>query len=164
MYGSEIIQNQSHGKRADLWSLGCLLFVLLVGKPPFHDQSREKTLQRVCQNDFSIPSYLSSDARDLIEKLLQRDTLSRLSLEKVLQHPFLCNTLPQYLPEQCRQVAEKMNVLTGGTTTISSKYLSPIVHRTKYGCVSLEKNGNVMVEFDKTDEKFIIMKGGSTVS
>lgn len=54
----------------DLWALGCILFQMLVGKPPFKGASEYLTFQEVMARDFNLPDYLPPEAKDLINKLL----------------------------------------------------------------------------------------------
>lgn len=85
----EVVSRSSHGLPADVWGLGCMFYTLVVGQPPFDTDAVQSTLNRVIMSDCYIPSYVSFDARDLIEKLLKKNPTERISLEQVLQHPFM---------------------------------------------------------------------------
>eukprot|EP01083_Nonionella_stella_P277696 944116_1 len=85
----EIVSHQPHGRQCDLWSLGCLLFTFLTGRPPFESTRVEKTLSRVVRLDFEFPEYLSHSAKDLIMRLLQKHPDERLDLTAVMAHDFL---------------------------------------------------------------------------
>ncbi|KAI8122176.1 hypothetical protein FF38_05750 [Lucilia cuprina] len=85
----EVVSRASHGLPADVWGLGCMFYTLLVGQPPFDTDAVQATLNRVVMSDYHIPSYVSFDARDLIDKLLKKNPVERISLEQVLQHPFM---------------------------------------------------------------------------
>ncbi|XP_030573119.1 serine/threonine-protein kinase PLK4 [Drosophila novamexicana] len=85
----EVVSHQSHGLPADLWSVGCMLYTLLVGRPPFDTDAVQSTLNKVVHSDYTIPSHLSYEARDLIDKLLRKNPHERISLEQVLRHPFM---------------------------------------------------------------------------
>ncbi len=91
---SEVATRGPHGLESDVWSLGCMLYTLLVGRPPFdvrlidlHWKVRassitacftfqmdgvKSTLNRVVSAEFEIPSFLSSGAKDLINCLLKK--------------------------------------------------------------------------------------------
>ena len=84
----EIVARSGHGFAVDIWSLGCLLFTLLAGKPPFESDELKSTLKRASIGDFTLPSSCSSDACDLIMRLLQPEPALRPTIEAVLQHPF----------------------------------------------------------------------------
>ncbi|XP_075163638.1 polo like kinase SAK [Haematobia irritans] len=85
----EVVSRSSHGLPADVWGLGCMFYTLLVGQPPFDTDAVQATLNKVMMSDYHIPSYVSYDARDLIEKLLRKKPDERISLQQVLEHPFM---------------------------------------------------------------------------
>ncbi|XP_034247206.1 serine/threonine-protein kinase PLK4 [Thrips palmi] len=85
----EVATRSSHGLEADVWGLGCMLYTLLVGHPPFDTDAVKSTLTRVVMADYTVPSYLSSEAQDLINKLLKKNPRERISLHGILKHPFL---------------------------------------------------------------------------
>ena len=86
----EVIQNQSYGLQTDLWSLGCILYALLTGTPPFECATVQETLFRIKAGKFSLSDDFSKDASDLICKLLTQDPASRFHISDVLKHSFVC--------------------------------------------------------------------------
>ncbi|XP_075969619.1 polo like kinase SAK isoform X1 [Anticarsia gemmatalis] len=87
----EVASREFHGLPADVWGLGCMLYTLLVGSPPFHTQHVKTTLNKVINADYKIPSELSIQAQDLLQKLLCKDPTKRITLKGILEHPFLNN-------------------------------------------------------------------------
>lgn len=85
----EIASRNAHGLEADVWSLGCMLYTFLTGKPPFDTDGVRNTLNRVVNSDYEMPSYASPEAQDLIASLLKKNPAERLPLSKVLEHPFM---------------------------------------------------------------------------
>ncbi|XP_053974989.1 serine/threonine-protein kinase PLK4 [Hylaeus volcanicus] len=85
----EIATRSSHGLEADVWSLGCMLYTLLVGKPPFDTDAVKSTLTRVVMADYVMPAYLSDNAKDLIDKLLKKNPKDRIRLRDISKHPFI---------------------------------------------------------------------------
>ena len=85
----EVVSRASHGLPADVWGLGCMFYTLLVGQPPFDTDAVLSTLNKVVMSDYQIPSFISYEARDLIDKLLKKNPNERISLEQVLQHKFM---------------------------------------------------------------------------
>ena len=67
----EVLQKQGHSYEVDIWSLGCILFTLLVGKPPFESPTLKGTYARIKNNEYYMPQKVSPLARNLIFKLLQ---------------------------------------------------------------------------------------------
>ncbi|XP_060035087.1 serine/threonine-protein kinase PLK4 isoform X2 [Erinaceus europaeus] len=85
----EIATRGAHGLESDVWSLGCMLYTLLTGRPPFDTDTVRNTLNKVVLADYHVPAFLSREAKDLIQKLLRRNPADRLSLSSVLDHPFM---------------------------------------------------------------------------
>jgi len=82
----EVISSAPHGLASDVWSLGCLLYTMLVGVPPFESHSVEETLRRIANVKYSVPDHVSPAAADLISQLLVRYMLR-------LTRPFVYLTL-----------------------------------------------------------------------
>jgi polo-like kinase 4 len=85
----EVASRSSHGLPADVWSLGCMLYTLLVGRPPFETNGVKSTLTQVVMGSFQVPDHLSGEARDLIYRMLDKNPVTRIGLEEVAEHPFL---------------------------------------------------------------------------
>ncbi|PWY74591.1 kinase-like protein [Aspergillus sclerotioniger CBS 115572] len=77
-----------YDEKVDLWALGVLMYELLVGSAPFED-TPVMTQRRIARGDMTIPSFVSSEAKDLIKKLLVVDSDQWISLEQVRQHPWI---------------------------------------------------------------------------
>lgn len=67
----QVIRREPHGAAVDLWSLGCLLYALLAGSPPFESWDISETLARAKAADYDTPAHLSPHARSLVAGLLQ---------------------------------------------------------------------------------------------
>jgi len=80
-------------RSSDLWALGCIIFQMLAGRPPFHGDNDFLTFEQVKQGKISWPAHFPMHARHLIEQLLSVDPESRSSSEKtdyedLKHHPF----------------------------------------------------------------------------
>lgn len=95
----EVASRGSHGLEADVWGLGCLLYTLLVGSPPFDTQAVKSTLTRVVMASYKLPSYLSIEAKDLINALLQKNPKDRIQLDQILEHPFIKRSMVSVICE-----------------------------------------------------------------
>lgn len=85
----EVATRSSHGLEADVWGLGCLLYTMLVGKPPFDTAGVRSTLTKVVMADFSLPSTISTEAGDLLRKLLKKNPVERIKLREIPNHPWM---------------------------------------------------------------------------
>lgn len=84
----EILKQEGHSYEVDLWSIGCIIYTMLCGRPPFEMPTLRETFRRISENKYSLPSYLSNAARDLIKKLLNHDPTCRPNLTTILLEDF----------------------------------------------------------------------------
>uniref|UniRef100_A0A8D2JGI4 Serine/threonine-protein kinase PLK4 n=1 Tax=Varanus komodoensis TaxID=61221 RepID=A0A8D2JGI4_VARKO len=130
----EIATRSAHGLESDVWSLGCMFFTLLAGKPPFDTDTVKNTLNKVVLADYEMPMFLSEEAQDLICQLLRKNPADRLSLSSVLDHPFM---------SKCKLARTKglgnvEDSIDSGNSTISTAFtLSPSVSTS--GCLKEKK-------------------------
>ncbi|KAG2690663.1 hypothetical protein I3760_09G199000 [Carya illinoinensis] len=93
----EIMQLQKYDAKADLWSVGAILFQLVTGKTPFTGNNQIQLLQNIMKsNELQFPpdKDLSSDCKDLCQKLLRRNPVERLTFEEFFNHPYLSQRQP----------------------------------------------------------------------
>jgi len=89
----EIVDGQAYDKSIDIWGLGILLYEFLVGSPPFEEKDRKETFKRIQSVDIHFPEDFPELAKDLIEKMLQKDPSKRMSLNDVKKHPWIIEQL-----------------------------------------------------------------------
>lgn len=87
----EMVENKAHDYAVDNWTLGILCYEFLYGVPPFEAESQGDTFRRIMKVDLSFPSTpcVSTEAKDLILRLLVKDSSKRLSLQKIMEHPWI---------------------------------------------------------------------------
>ena len=90
----EIIKEQGHDERVDIWCIGVLLFELITGNVPFQGKDIETLKNNILHLKIDWPKEMNPDAKDLISKILKLDPNKRLPLEDMLQHPFFLKYFP----------------------------------------------------------------------
>uniref|UniRef100_A0A6V7QT91 Protein kinase domain-containing protein n=1 Tax=Ananas comosus var. bracteatus TaxID=296719 RepID=A0A6V7QT91_ANACO len=88
----EVMQVQKYDAKADLWSVGIILFQLVTGQAPFNGSNQIQLLQNIVKsNELPFPrdNNLSNDCIDLCKKLLRRNPVERLMVEEFANHKFL---------------------------------------------------------------------------
>ncbi|XP_065187234.1 SNF-related serine/threonine-protein kinase-like [Sycon ciliatum] len=99
----------------DRWSLGVILYMLLVGEKPFVGGTDSETLTMIMDCKFDMPSELSRESVDLVQKLLVSDPKERISLEDVLCHPWMTqNAKREHSLSTC---SDEMHIITGEDRT-----------------------------------------------
>jgi len=106
----EVLGKKGHSYEVDVWSIGCILYTLLVGKPPFETQTLKDTYTRIKKNEYHIPSRIGPLARNLIQKLLQHEPTKRPSVAEILKDDFMTmGFLPTRLPVSCLTMAPRFD-------------------------------------------------------
>ncbi|KAL3161367.1 hypothetical protein ABBQ32_010261 [Trebouxia sp. C0010 RCD-2024] len=87
----ETLNNQAVTYAADLWALGCILYQMLVGRPPFKAGTEYLTFQLIAAGQVDMPASLPPHAQDLLRRLLVPEARQRLgadNIQDVMKHPF----------------------------------------------------------------------------
>ncbi|XP_044015844.1 serine/threonine-protein kinase PLK1-like isoform X2 [Aphidius gifuensis] len=100
----EVLFKQAYSYEADIWALGCILYALLVGQPPFDTATLKETYSRICNNRYKEidNTIITNNGQNLIRWLLQPVPELRPSLKQVNQHPYLnIEYVPDKLSHSC---------------------------------------------------------------
>jgi hypothetical protein len=94
----EIVKDERYSKSVDMWALGCVLYTLLCGFPPFYDESIEVLTEKVAKGQYTFLSPwwddISKSAQDLISHLLCVDPEKRYTIREFLAHPWIRESGP----------------------------------------------------------------------
>jgi 3-phosphoinositide dependent protein kinase-1 len=84
----ELLTDKAVGKPSDLWAFGCIIYQLLVGRPPFKAATEYLTFQKIVGLEYEFPAGFPPAARDLVERCLVLDPARRLTVEHIKNHEF----------------------------------------------------------------------------
>ena len=85
----ELLKEYPYNKKADLWSLGVILYELYVGQPPFYTNNFQTLLHKIAKEEIRYPDSMSPDFKDFLKGLLVKNPKDRWDWPKILSHPFL---------------------------------------------------------------------------
>ncbi|EWC43664.1 hypothetical protein DRE_01551 [Drechslerella stenobrocha 248] len=92
----EIVKDERYSKSVDMWALGCVLYTLLCGFPPFYDESISVLTEKVARGQYTFLSpwwdEISKPAQDLVSHLLTVDPEKRYTIEQFMAHPWINDT------------------------------------------------------------------------
>jgi len=93
---------QGHSYEVDIWSLGVIIYTLIIGKPPFETSDVKTTYKRIRMNAYSFPENvpISEAGKDIIQRILTNDPSKRPNVDEILAHEFINHggTIPRLLP------------------------------------------------------------------
>ena len=162
----ECVHNQFSDKRCDLWSLGCILFDLYVGFPPFNGASEYLIFQKSIKAKYIFPEGIIPDlAQDFIKKCIIIEPEKRMSLDEMLSHPYLIEEvnnknfleeIPQMTEEEKKylDIKNKLKEKYGKYKDIS-KNLDAIKHHEKME-EDLKRN-EITPDPSTKDEKILLL-------
>lgn len=84
----EVLTKIGHSYEADVWSIGCIMYTLLVGKPPFETSSLRETYSRIKQVQYKTPQHISKPAMNMVANMLQLNPSRRPSVAKLMKDTF----------------------------------------------------------------------------
>ncbi|KAJ3359797.1 hypothetical protein GGF32_009032 [Allomyces javanicus] len=129
----EVILKRGHSKPADMWSLGCLTYVLLCGYIPFYAETQQGVFEEIIHARYEFdPEYWSevSDlAKDFIRKLLVVDPAQRMTAEQALHHSWIIEGTTPAMPPQLADLGEPDQVAAPYPSTLPSVNLVPTLKR-----------------------------------
>ncbi|KAM8924206.1 calcium/calmodulin-dependent protein kinase type II subunit gamma isoform 6-T6 [Pelodytes ibericus] len=90
----EVLRKDPYGKPVDIWACGVILYILLVGYPPFWDEDQHKLYQQIKAGAYDFPSpewdTVTPEAKNLINQMLTINPTKRITADQALKHPWVC--------------------------------------------------------------------------
>ena len=120
----EIVRDMRYSKEVDMWALGCVLYILLCGFPPFFNDSIEELTRSVAQGEFKFLSpwwdEISPGAKHCVSKLLTVNPMQRYTVAQFLQDPWILEFLnrSENLQAQAQTQVQKTQSQTQGTSSV----------------------------------------------
>ena len=84
----EVLDKQTYNSKADIWSIGVVLYAMLCGYLPYEDQKTSNLYKKILAAEYSLPKFLSPEAKDIIAKIFVTDPQSRIDIDGLRRHPF----------------------------------------------------------------------------
>ncbi|XP_048388019.1 serine/threonine-protein kinase PLK2b [Stegostoma tigrinum] len=98
----EVLNKQGHGCESDIWALGCVMYTMLLGRPPFETTNLKETYKCIREARYTMPSSLSLPAKQLITSMLARNPEDRPSLDDIMRYDFFTQGfIPERLSQTC---------------------------------------------------------------
>lgn len=115
----EIVKDERYSKSVDMWALGCVLYTILCGFPPFYDESIEVLTEKVAKGQYTFLSpwwdEISPAAKDLVSHLLTVDPDKRYTIDEFLNHPWITQSAGKTTRVAPPQVSVKTKLIVSET-------------------------------------------------
>lgn len=159
----EVINRKGYdGAKADIWSCGVILFVLLAGYLPFHDKNLMDMYKKIGKAEFKCPSWFSTDVRRLLQRILDPNPSTRISMEQIMENPWFRKGLNAKLLRYNLQAKDAppldMNVdfdsvSTMATTDSKQQEARKPINMNAFDIISLSTGLDLSGMFEESDKK-----------
>lgn len=120
----EVIHRKGYdGAKADIWSCGVVLFVLLAGYLPFRDDNIMEMYRKIGKAEFKFPNWFSSDVRRLLFRILDPNPNTRMSIARIMENPWFKKG---YDPKFTKPEIEKVGPIVPDLETVFGPYEVPV--------------------------------------
>ncbi|KAG8096613.1 hypothetical protein GUJ93_ZPchr0013g35936 [Zizania palustris] len=156
----EVMQAQKYDAKADLWSVGIILYQLVTGSPPFTGNSQIQLLRNILNtHEIRFPSdcKLSHGCIDLCRKLLQINSVERLTVEEFVNHPFLSEHAQRTLSQTPSDIRD-------GFPFINSSPTRPLSQSSQEDCMPFPLDDESMDESHVPESKSPMKSYGFSIS
>ncbi|XP_034008491.1 calcium/calmodulin-dependent protein kinase type II subunit gamma isoform X4 [Trematomus bernacchii] len=162
----EVLRKDPYGKPVDIWACGVILYILLVGYPPFWDEDQHKLYQQIKAGAYDFPSpewdTVTPEAKNLINQMLTINPAKRITADQAINHPWVCqrSTVASMIHRQetveCLRKFNARRKLKGAILT------TMLVSRNFSACKSLLNKKTDGVKSQGTNSKNSVVSSSST--
>ncbi|XP_029007396.1 serine/threonine-protein kinase PLK1 isoform X2 [Betta splendens] len=139
----EVLCKKGHSYEVDIWSLGCILYTLLVGKPPFETSCLKETYNRIKKNNYTVPWHINPAASALIKRMLHADPAQRPTVAELLVDEFFTSGyIPTRLPTTCLTVPPRFSIAPSTAAELSQR--RPLTAINNKGTEKVEMKDDLM--------------------
>ncbi|XP_022887417.1 CBL-interacting protein kinase 2-like [Olea europaea var. sylvestris] len=164
----EVINRRGYdGAKADIWSCGVILFVLLAGYLPFHDSNLMEMYKKIGKAEFKFPNWIPPDVRRLISKILDPNPKTRISISKIMENSwFRKGFQPKVTKSSADSMIRDMDIKEAvvdadamfsidentNTTGVKSEFAKP-TNLNAFDIISLSAGFDLSGLFEENDQK-----------
>ncbi|XP_032397215.1 calcium/calmodulin-dependent protein kinase type II subunit gamma isoform X32 [Etheostoma spectabile] len=162
----EVLRKDPYGKPVDIWACGVILYILLVGYPPFWDEDQHKLYQQIKAGAYDFPSpewdTVTPEAKNLINQMLTINPAKRITADQAIKHPWICqrSTVASMMHRQetveCLRKFNARRKLKGAILT------TMLVSRNFSACKTLLNKKSDGVKSQGTNSKNSVVSSSST--
>uniref|UniRef100_A0A668SJI6 calcium/calmodulin-dependent protein kinase n=1 Tax=Oreochromis aureus TaxID=47969 RepID=A0A668SJI6_OREAU len=146
----EVLRKDPYGKPVDIWACGVILYILLVGYPPFWDEDQHKLYQQIKAGAYDFPSpewdTVTPEAKNLINQMLTINPAKRITADQALKHPWVCqrSTVASMMHRQetveCLRKFNARRKLKVSTNTVKHTYThNSLAYGSTESCNNIEE-------------------------
>ena len=132
-YAAPELINGKHynGAAIDIWSSGVILYTLLTGTLPFNEKQTNKLYQKIRECKYVVPESMSDSAKDLINRMLQKNPLNRITIAEIKQHKWFNHKLILF------QIIDNSKFIYGNRNKIEREIIKDMVNNEKINTENL---------------------------
>lgn len=107
----EILTKKGHSFEVDIWSIGCVMYTLLVGQPPFETKTLKDTYTKIKKCEYRVPNFMRKSAATMVIAMLQSNPDKRPTIRQLLDFEFIkASPVPSSLPSSCLTMAPRLGL------------------------------------------------------